>query len=112
MAFIPFITFPENSQPEAEEAENVVAFPRKVVAEGNLRHAQRMVERMEEWMLYDPRSSNSYERTRALMAPDKLEEWKAEVSQAEAEVAFWSASDTLTYKGRSYQAVRSSAGAN
>lgn len=112
MAYPPFITaMPAEDEPEAPS--NVVEFPKLVSARQNLRYLQRELARCEERIENcDPNSRNLQERLRASLAPEMLPHWRDEIRKAEAQIAMLEATDTLSFGGRLYQAVRSTAGAN
>jgi hypothetical protein len=112
MAYIPYIiSNPEERAPEAES--NVQSFPRLTLAMEKLRRIRRNLKRCEDSIANDdPNSACLKERVRAGCSVSMLPVWQDDLKKAEAELALLEAGDTLSFGGRTYQAVRSPAGAN
>lgn len=112
MVYIPFVTTLATELEQPTES-NVVEFPRLVSAEQEVRRVRRNLTRAEECAVNDdPNAADLAERIRAVTSVAMIPEWMAQLRSAEAEVAMLRADDVLTYRGRIYQAVLHSAGAN
>jgi hypothetical protein len=112
MKFPPFLAPDQSDEPPAASGD-VVPFPKEIAARATLRFAQRKVEHLEQQAAdNDARSRDDGERMRAIAAKVALEYWIPDLHAAEAAVAMLDADDTLTFRGRAYQAFRGFHGAN
>ncbi|MFV3545530.1 hypothetical protein ACNJHR_21040, partial [Mycobacterium tuberculosis] len=89
------------------------AFPERVLAEGDVRHAKRVLAEWEDHLENcDPGAESHRERLRALAAPDMIVEWNDQLRKAEAKLLLLTAGDAMTYRGKQYRATIGASGAN
>ncbi|MFP5432484.1 hypothetical protein [Sphingobium sp. ba1] len=94
-------------------SNNIVQFPREVLAERKIRQCRAMLEKLHGYIEDGERNPTDLDtRMRAETAPGFIEMWMEDLQKALLEKEMLTADDAIRFKGLVYRAYPSQAGAN